>query len=88
MESPLTLFYSPQLTSLIFSTLTDRAVAPLSAVALLSGMALWPAYKVPSGLPPSSCQRSLGVQSLEQKGLVCSYNSANQPYSGESRSFH
>ncbi len=62
--------------------LTVRAVAPSSAVALLWGMALWPADKVPSGLPPSSCQRSLGVQSREQKGLVYTYNSANLPGPG------
>lgn len=57
--------------------LTDRVVAPSSAVALLLGKALWPSDKVPSGLPPSSCQRSLGVQSPEQKGPVYTYNSAN-----------
>lgn len=59
--------------------LTDKAVALSSAVALLGGTALWPADKVPSGLPPSSCQLSLGVQSVEQKSLVYIYNSVNLP---------
>lgn len=59
--------------------LTDRVVAPSSSVPLLWGMALWPADKVPSGLPPSSCQSSLRVQSPEQKCLVYIYNSANLP---------
>lgn len=45
-------------------------------------MALWPTDKVPSGLPPSSCQSSQKVQSPEQKGLVYTYNSANLPGSG------
>lgn len=79
-ESPLTLFYSPQLTSPSFFYVNGLSGGTL--IRRGAALGVWhcgPADKDPSGPPPSSCQRSLGVQSPEQKGLVCTYSSANLP---------